>query len=71
MSKTLAKKTTTPSKYRVGQKIKHKEYGTVYVIKSIVDGVYTLKYETENRDDTTMLEKHIDQMIKFERWIVL
>lgn len=59
------------SKYRVGQKIKHKEYGTTYTIKSIVDGVHTLEYTSEKKDDTTMLEKHIDQMVSMDRWIIL
>lgn len=64
-------KQQTASKYRVGQKIKHKEYGTTYVIKSIIDGVHTLQYTSEVKDDTTMLEKHIDQMISMDRWVVL
>ena len=65
------KKEASQSKYRVGQKVKHKEYGTTYIIKSIVDGVHTLQYTSEVKDDTTMLEKHIDQMISMDRWIVL
>jgi heat shock protein HspQ len=65
------KKPQTASKYRVGQTVRHKEYGTTYVIKSIVDGVHTLQYTSEVKDDTTMLEKHIDQMISMDRWVVL
>jgi heat shock protein HspQ len=64
-------KPQSQSKYRVGQTVRHKEYGTTYVIKSIVDGVHTLQYTSEVKDDTTMLEKHIDQMISMDRWVVL
>jgi len=64
-------KPQSQSKYRVGQTVRHKEYGTTYVIKSIVDGVHTLQYTSEVKEDTTMLEKHIDQMISMDRWIVL
>jgi heat shock protein HspQ len=64
-------KPQSQSKYRVGQTVRHKEYGTTYVIKSIVDGVHTLQYTSEVKEDTTMLEKHIDQMISMDRWVVL
>jgi hypothetical protein len=57
--------------YNVGQGIIHTEYGTTYEIKSRVGDVYTLKYTSDDRPDTTMLSKHITSMLKNGRWKLL
>jgi hypothetical protein len=57
--------------YNVGQRIRHTEYGTTYEIKSRVGDVYTLKYTSDDRPDTTMLSKHITSMLKMQRWELL
>lgn len=57
--------------YNVGQGIMHTEFGTTWEIKSRVGDVYTLKYTSDDRPDTTMLSKHITSMLKWGRWKLL
>lgn len=55
--------------FKVGDKFKHTEFGTIYSISQKTENTYTLKYDDdESKPGTKMGGEHIQQMITFQRW---